>query len=127
MTREHLINHIFEKYGVEPSQAYTINDNNACAFRHSGNNKMFASVCTVCGNQFGLDVDEIDIVEVHLTPEAYVFASGEKGVFPSFRASTTHRLMVVLGDDCDSELLEWLIEVSYTHTFPKTSSRRYKH
>ncbi|KAF1295100.1 hypothetical protein BAU15_04925 [Enterococcus sp. JM4C] len=115
ITRDELIEHIFNRYNVQPEYPFKKFSTYA-VFRHQRNRKWFALITDTPKDKLGLDgAEKIDIIGLKLNPELITLLQGKDGYFPAYHMNKEHWISISL-DAADPEELEQWIEESYLLT-----------
>jgi predicted DNA-binding protein (MmcQ/YjbR family) len=127
MTRQELLNHIADTYGITPDYPFE-GDFTTAVCRHGDNRKWFAILMEIPKSRLGLGGDgTVNIVNLKISPEMLPSLLQERGVFPAYHMSKTHWVTVTLdgAEVCASdEMAEFLTEVSFTLTAKKTKKKK---
>lgn len=122
MTRQELLSHIADTYGITPDYPFE-EDFVTAVFRHTGNRKWFAIAMRIPRAKLGLTGEgHVDVVNLKVSPEMIPSLLQERGVFPAYHMSKTHWVTVALdgAEVCASdEMVAFLTEVSFTLTARK--------
>lgn len=122
MTRQELLSHIADTYGITPDYPFE-EDFVTAVFRHTGNRKWFAIAMRIPRGKLGLRGEgHVDVVNLKVSPEMIPSLLQERGVFPAYHMSKTHWVTVALdgAEVCASdEMVAFLTEVSFTLTARK--------
>ena len=122
MTRQDLLNHIADTYGITPDYPFE-GDFTTAVFRHAGNRKWFAIAMRIPRGKLGLKGDgHVDVVNLKVSPEMLPSLLRERGVFPAYHMSKTHWVTVALDGaevSASDEMAAFLTEVSFTLTAKK--------
>ena len=127
MTRQELLNHIADTYGITPDYPFE-GDFTTAVCRHGDNRKWFAILMEIPKSRLGLGGDgTVNVVNLKISPEMLPSLLQERGVFPAYHMSKTHWVTVALdgAEVCASdEMAEFLAEVSFTLTAKKTKKKK---
>lgn len=122
MTRQELLNHIADTYGITPDYPFE-GDFTTAVFRHTGNRKWFAIAMRIPRGKLGLRGEgHVDVVNLKVSPEMIPSLTQERGVFPAYHMSKTHWVTVVTDGaeaSASDEMVAFLTEVSFTLTARK--------
>ena len=123
MTRREFEAFVLEAYGVRADYPFE-EDFESGVFRHA-NGKWFALAMRVSERKIGHCGDEVvDIVNMKCAPEVIESIAGvEAGVYPAYHMNKVHWVTVAL-EECDEEMLEWLLGISYDLTRKKITKKR---
>ena len=123
MTRQDLLTHIAETYGIAPDYPFE-EDFVTAVFRHTGNRKWFAIAMRIPCGKLGLRGEgHVDVVNLKVSPEMIPSLTQEPGIFPAYHMSKTHWVTVALDGTepgASDEMTVFLTEVSFTLTAKKT-------
>ena len=124
MTRQELLNHIADTYGITPDYPFE-GDFTTAVCRHGDNRKWFAILMEIPRSRLGLAGEgTLNVVNLKISPEMLPSLLQERGVFPAYHMSKTHWVTVALdgAEVCASdEMAEFLTEVSFTLTAKRTN------
>jgi predicted DNA-binding protein (MmcQ/YjbR family) len=127
MTRQELLNHIADTYGITPDFPFE-GDFTTAVCRHGDNRKWFAILMEIPKSRLGLGGDgTVNVVNLKISPEMLPSLLQERGVFPAYHMSKTHWVTVALdgAEVCASEeMVAFLTEVSFTLTAKKTKKKK---
>ena len=123
MTRQELLNHIADTYGVTPDYPFE-GDFTTAVCRHGDNRKWFAILMEIPRSRLGLAGEgTLNVVNLKISPEMLPSLLQERGVFPAYHKSKTHWVTVVTDGaeaSASEEMVEFLTEVSFTLTAKRT-------
>ena len=127
MTRQELLNHIADTYGITPDYPFE-GDFTTAVCRHGDNRKWFAILMEIPKSRLGLGGEgTLNVVNLKISPEMLPSLLQERGVFPAYHMSKTHWVTVALdgAEVCASdEMAEFLTEVSFTLTAKKAKKKK---
>ena len=122
MTRQELLNHIADTYGITPDYPFE-GDFTTAVCRHGDNRKWFAILMEIPRSRLGLAGEgTLNVVNLKISPEMLPSLLQERGVFPAYHMSKTHWVTVALGEEeirADRDMAAFLVEVSFTLTHKK--------
>ncbi len=122
MTRQDLLNHIADTYGIAPDYPFE-GDFTTAVCRHGGSRKWFALLMEIPRSRLGLAGDgSVNVVNLKISPEMLPSLLQERGVFPAYHMSKTHWVTVALDGSevsASDEMAAFLTEVSFTLTEKK--------
>ena len=123
MTREEFETLVYDTYNVSADYPFE-DDFETGVFRHDSG-KWFAIAMRVSESKIGRDSDvQIDIVNLKCAPEIIESIVGaESGVYRAYHMNKLHWLTLAL-DECDAEMLRWLLDISYDLTRRKIARKR---
>ncbi len=123
MLREELIKFIKEQYSAEEEYPWT-DEPGYVVFRHKANRKWFCLIMDIPPSRLGLTKDgRMDILNVKCDPLMSSSLRLEKGVYPAYHMNKEHWLSLAL-DECEDDLVRWLLDISYSLTAPKTKRKK---
>lgn len=127
MTRQELLNHIADTYGITPDYPFE-GDFTTAVCRHRDSRKWFAILMEIPKSRLGLGGEgTLNVVNLKISPEMLPSLLQERGVFPAYHMSKTHWVTVALdgAEVCASdEMAEFLTEVSFTLTAKKAKKNK---
>ena len=117
MTRQEIIDYIFNEYSVEPDYPFPMDDI-TCVFRHTDNRKWFALVMAVEMDKLGLESpDTVDVVNIKVDDLFFRdMIIQEDGIMPAYHMNKIHRLTVLLDGTVPDERVYDLLDMSYMAT-----------
>ena len=123
MTREEFETVVLDTYNVRADYPFD-EDFETGVFRHESG-KWFAIAMNVSEKKIGRSGDmQIDIVNLKCAPEVIESLAGiERGIYRAYHMNKIHWLTVAL-DECDDDMLRWLLDVSYDLTRKKILRKR---
>ena len=123
MTRQELLNHIADTYGIAPDYPFE-GDFTTAVCRHRDNRKWFAILMEIPRSRLGLSGEgTLNVVNLKISPEMLPSLLQARGVFPAYHMSKTHWVTVALDGAevrASDEMAEFLTEVSFTLTAKRT-------
>ena len=111
---------VLEKYGIKGDYPFE-DDFETAVFRHNMNKKWFAIAMNISRSRLGLvGNDIISVVNFKCKPEIIESIVGvEQGIYKAYHMNKAHWLTVALDGSCDSDTIEWLLEISFDLTNSK--------
>ncbi len=123
MTRQQLIEHIKETYGVTEDYPWE-NDTTNAVFRHPSNKKWFALLMNIPANKLGLKSDkQIDVLNVKCDPLMIGSITREKGFYPAYHMNKSNWITIALDGSADDEKIKWLVDMSFDATNVKIKAK----
>lgn len=123
MTRQQLIEHIRETYGVTEDYPWE-KDNVSAVFRHPNNKKWFALALKISAAKLGLDTEkQIDIVNVKCDPLMIGSIIKENGIYPAYHMNKNYWISIALDGSADDEKIKWLLDMSFDATNTKIKAK----
>lgn len=123
MNKKELEKYIVETYRTEaefPWAKYP----EYVVFRHTNNQKWFALVMTVAGNQIGLpQTVRMDILNVKCEPSVIGSFLKQNGFFPAYHMSKSNWISIALDGSVGDETIKMLLDRSYELTSPKNGRK----
>lgn len=124
MTRQELIDHIFDEYSVEPDYPFP-RDDVTCVFRHTDNRKWFGIVMTVPCRTVGISRDgNVDILNVKCDPIMMGPLRGRSGFRPAYHMNKDRWITVLLDGSAEKEDITALLAMSYRMTAAKIRRKK---
>ena len=125
MTRQELIDFIFDEYSAEPDYPFP-RDDVSCVFRHTDNRKWFGIAMAVPYRTIGINRDgNVDILNVKCDPVMMGSLRGKSGFCPAYHMNKDKWITILLDGSADKADITALLAMSYTMT--ATKIRRAKH
>ena len=125
MTRQELIEFIFDEYSVEPDYPFRMDDV-TCVFRHIDNRKWFGIAMAVPYRTIGINRDgSVDILNVKCDPIMMGSLRGKPGFCPAYHMNKDKWITILLDGSAEKEDITALLTMSYSMT--ATKIRRAKH
>ena len=123
MTREEFEAVVLDAYNVRADYPFE-DDFETGVFRHESG-KWFAIAMNISERKIGRHGDaQIDIVNLKCAPEILEsIVEAETGVYRAYHMNKLHWLTLAL-DECDAEMLRWLLDISYDLTRRKITRKR---
>jgi len=124
VSRESIIDHIRDQYGVEPDFPWE-GDPVSGVFRHKDNRKWFALIMKVGRDKLGLEGDSpVDCMNLKIDdPVLHDALCHEKGIIPSYHMNKRHWITVLLDGTVPEEKTFELIDISYQATMSRKKRR----
>ena len=126
MTRQELIDYIFDEYSVEPDFPFQMDDV-TCVFRHAGNRRWFGiAMCVPC-RTLGMNRDgSVDVLNVKCDPILAGSLRGKPGFRPAYHMNKDKWISVLLDGSVERGDITALLAMSYSMTAPKIRKRNGK-
>ena len=119
MTRQELIDFIFDEYSVEPDHPFPMDDV-SCVFRHIDNRKWFGIVMAVPYRTVGINRDgNVDILNVKCDPVMMGSLRGKPGFCPAYHMNKDKWITILLDGSAEQEDIKALLAMSYGMTASK--------
>ena len=119
MTRQELIEYIFDEYSVEPDYPFP-RDDVSCVFRHTDNRKWFGIVMSIPYRTIGNSkTGEVDILNVKCDPIMMGSLRGKPGFCPAYHMNKDKWITILLDGSAGQEDIKALLAMSYTMTAMK--------
>ncbi len=116
MTRQELIEYIFDTYSVEPDYPFP-RDDVSCVFRHIDNRKWFGIAMTVPYRTIGISRDgAADILNVKCDPIMMGSFRGKAGFQPAYHMNKDRWITILLDGSAEREDITFLLDMSYRMT-----------
>lgn len=123
MTRQQLIDHIKDTYGIIEDYPWE-KDKTSAVFRHPNNKKWFAITLNISAAKLGIDSDkQLDIVNVKCDPLMIGSITREAGFFPAYHMNKTNWISIALDGSADDEKIKWLLDMSFDATNVKIKAK----
>ena len=124
MTRQKLIDHIFDEYSVEPDHPFP-RDDVSCVFRHSDNHKWFALTMRVPYRTLGIaQGGNVDILNIKCDPLLIGSLRGKPGFYPAYHMSKDKWITILLDGSVEREEIEPLLAMSFELTANRQKARK---
>ena len=125
MTRQELMDYIFDEYSVEPDYPFRMDDV-TCVFRHMDNRKWFGIAMAVPYRTIGINrAGDVDILNVKCDPVMMGSLRGKPGFRPAYHMNKDKWITILLDGSAEPEEIKALLAMSYTMTAAKI--RRMEH
>ena len=119
MTRQELIDYIFDEYSVEPDFPFRMDDV-TCVFRHIDNRKWFGIAMVVPYRTIGIHkAGDVDILNVKCDPIMMGSFRGKPGFCPAYHMNKDKWVTILLDGSAGQEDIKALLAMSYTMTAMK--------
>ena len=123
MTRQELIDYIFDEYSVEPDYPFP-RDDISCVFRHIDNRKWFGIAMAVPYRTIGISRDGMtDILNVKCDPVMMGSLRGRPGFRPAYHMNKDKWITILLDGSAGREDITALVAMSYAMTAAKIRKR----
>lgn len=119
MTRQELIDFIFDEYSVEPDYPFR-KDEMTCVFRHTDNRKWFGIAMVISYRTIGMNRSgKADILNVKCDPIMMGSLRGKPGFRPAYHMNRDRWITILLDGSADREDIKASVAMSYTLTATK--------
>lgn len=119
MTRQELIDYIFDTYSVEPDYPFP-RDDVSCVFRHIDNRKWFGIAMVIPYRTLGINrKGNVDILNIKCDPIIAGSLRGKPGFCPAYHMNKDKWITVLLDGSAGQEELISLLDMSYSMTASK--------
>lgn len=119
MTREELLRHVGEEYGVEPDYPFA-GDADSAVLRRPGSGRWFGLLMRVPRATLGLAGEgRTEILNVKADPLLVASLRGQPGFLPAYHMNKTHWLTVLLDGPATDEQILGLLSESWERTRPR--------
>ena len=119
MTRQELIDFIFDEYSVEPDYPFR-KDEMTCVFRHTDNRKWFGIAMVIPYRTIGMNRSgKADILNVKCDPIMMGSLRGKPGFRPAYHMNRDRWITILLDGSADREDIKASVAMSYTLTATK--------
>ena len=119
MTRQELIDYIFDTYSVEPDYPFP-RDDVSCVFRHIDNRKWFGIAMEIPYRTLGISrKGNVDILNIKCSPVIIGSLRGKPGFRPAYHMNKDKWITILLDGSAGQEEIKALLEMSYTMTASK--------
>ena len=116
LTRQDLLTHIADTYGITPDYPFE-DDFTTAVCRHRLNRKWFAILMNIPKAKLGLSGNEtVDVVNLKVSPEMLPALWQESGVYPAYHMNKRHWVTVALDGSAPEETVLFLTGVSFDLT-----------
>ena len=124
MTRQELIEFIFDEYSVEPDYPFPMDDV-TCVFRHIDNRKWFGIAMVVPYRTIGISREgNVDIVNVKCDPIMTGSLRGKPGFRPAYHMNKDRWITILLDGSAGKEDIAVLLDMSYQMTASKIRMKK---
>ena len=119
MTRQELIDFIFDEYSVEPDYPFRMDDI-TCVFRHIDNRKWFGIAMVVPYRTIGINRGgNVDILNIKCDPIVMGSLRGKPGFCPAYHMNKDKWITILLDGSAEKEVITALLAMSYSITATK--------
>ena len=119
MTRQELIDYIFDEYSIEPDYPFP-RDDISCVFRHIDNRKWFGIIMTVPYRTIGINkAGDVDILNIKCDPIMMGSLRGKPGFRPAYHMNKDKWITIILDGSAEREDIKALLAMSYRMTISK--------
>ena len=119
MTRQELIDYIFDTYSVEPDYPFP-RDDVSCVFRHIDNRKWFGIAMAIPYRTLGINrKGNVDILNIKCDPIIAGSLRGKPGFCPAYHMNKDKWITVLLDGSASQEEIISLLDMSYSMTASK--------
>ena len=119
MTRQELIDYIFDEYSIEPDYPFP-RDDVSCVFRHIDNRKWFGIAMVVPYRTIGISkAGAVDILNVKCDPIMMGSLRGKPGFRPAYHMNKDKWISVLLDGSAGQEDIRAVLAMSYNMTATK--------
>ena len=116
MTRQELINYIFDEYSVEPDFPFRMDDV-TCVFRHIDNRKWFGIAMVIPYRTIGINkAGNVDILNVKCDPVIMGSLRGKPGFCPAYHMNKDKWITILLNESADEADIKALLAMSFSMT-----------
>ena len=120
MTRQELMDHIFDEYSVEPDYPFRMDDV-TCVFRHPDNRKWFGIAMEVPYKTIGIrKTGTVEILNVKCDPIIIGTLRGKPGFCPAYHMNKDKWITILLDGSAPKEEITALLDMSWQMTKTKT-------
>lgn len=106
---------VLDTYGVQADYPFE-DDLVTGVFRHTDTGKWFALAMNITERKIREGDRRVDVVNLKIPPEIIESIVGvEVGIYPAYHMNKLHWITVAL-DDCDPDMLSWLLGISHELT-----------
>ena len=124
MTKQELIDYIFDAHSVEPDYPFP-RDDVSCVFRHIVSRKWFAISMNIPYRTLGIrKPGNTDILNVKCDPMVIGSLRGKPGFLPAYHMNKDKWITLLLDGSALEEDITALLAMSYTMTAPKLKKRK---
>ena len=119
MTRQELIDYIFDTYSVEPDYPFP-RDDVSCVFRHIDNRKWFGIAMVIPYRTLGISrKGNVDILNIKCDPIIAGSLRGKTGFRPAYHMNKDKWITVLLDGSAGQQEITALLDMSYSMTASK--------
>ena len=113
MTRQELIDYIFDEYGVEPDYPFP-RDDVSCVFRHIDNRKWFGIAMVIPYRTVGINkAGDVDILNIKCDSIMIGSFRGKPGFRPAYHMNKQCWVSMILDGSMDDGEIRRMIAESY--------------
>ena len=124
MTRQELIEFIFDEYSAEPDYPFPMDDV-TCVFRHIDNRKWFGIAMVVPYRTIGISREgNVDIVNVKCNPIMTGSLRGKPGFRPAYHMNKDRWITILLDGSAGKEDIAVLLDMSWQMTASKIRMKK---
>ena len=124
MTRQELIEFIFDEYSAEPDYPFPMDDV-TCVFRHIDNRKWFGIAMVVPYRTIGISREgNVDIVNVKCDPIMTGSLRGKPGFRPAYHMNKDRWITILLDGSAGKEDIAVLLDMSWQMTASKIRMKK---
>ena len=124
MTRQELIEFIFDEYSVEPDYPFPMDDV-TCVFRHIDNRKWFGIAMVVPYRTIGISREgNVDILNVKCDPIMTGSLRGKPGFRPAYHMNKDRWITILLDGSAGKEDIAVLLDMSWQMTASKIRMKK---
>ena len=124
MTKNELVQYIFDTYSVEPDHPFP-RDEESSVFRHSDNKKWFALTMCIPYRSMGISRDgQVDVLNVKCDPLLMGALRGKPGFRPAYHMNKDKWITILLDGSAEREEITGLLALSFKLTATKHSKRK---
>ena len=119
MTRQELIDYIFDEYSVEPDFPFRMDDV-TCVFRHIDNRKWFGIAMVTPYRTIGINkAGNVEILNVKCDPIMTGSLRGKPGFCPAYHMNKDKWITILLNGSADEADIKALLAMSFCMTVSK--------
>ena len=124
MTRQELIEFIFDEYSAAPDYPFPMDDV-TCVFRHIDNRKWFGIAMVVPYRTIGISREgNVDIVNVKCDPIMTGSLRGKPGFRPAYHMNKDRWITILLDGSAGKEDIAVLLDMSWQMTASKIRMKK---
>ena len=124
MTRQELIEFIFDEYSVEPDYPFPMDDV-TCVFRHIDNRKWFGIAMSVPYRTIGISREgNADILNVKCDPIMTGSLRGKPGFRPAYHMNKDRWITILLDGSAGKEDIAVLLDMNWQMTAAKIRMKK---
>ena len=124
MTRQELIDFIFDEYSVEPDYPFRMDDV-TCVLRHIDNRKWFGIAMVVPYRTIGISREgNVDILNVKCDPIMTGSLRGKPGFRPAYHMNKDRWITILLDGSAGKEDIAVLLDMSWQMTAVKIRMKK---